>query len=163
MKKLIFSVLIIPLLAMSQENRLAVFKPLVGKTWRAEGKWSNGRPFIQEKTFEYGLDSTIVLVNTTGFVDREKGLLGKRNFGIRQYDKHTDTIKFWEFDVFGGLSTGTVQAEGKNLIYQYAYGDKTITNMWIRVNDTTWLFKVGIRQNGKWEKLYLETRFKWLR
>lgn len=159
MKNLILLVILIPVIGFSQHNPLSIFDNLMGKTWKADGNWNNGSVFKQEKTFEYSLDSTIVIVNTIGFIDQKGKRLGKRNFGIRQYDKKSDSIKFWEFDVFGGLTTGIVYAKGKNLFYQYEYGGSPITNMWEYVNDTTYNFKVGIWKNETWEQLMLETQF----
>ncbi len=159
MKNLLILLTLIPVFCFAQNKRLSIFDNLVGKTWVAEGVWQNGNPFKQEKTFEYSLDSTIVIANTLGFIDKTQTKFGKRNFGIRQYDKNSDSIRFWEFDVFGGLNTGTVLAEGKNLFYQYEYGGMQLTNMWEFVNDRIYNFKVGIRKNGRWAKLFLNTKF----
>jgi len=159
MKNLILIVFLIPVIGFSQNKQLAMFDNLIGKTWKADGNWNNGSEFKQEKTFEYSLNSTIVIVNTIGFIDQERTKLGKRNYGIRQYDKKSGTIKFWEFDVFGGLTTGIVFTKGRNLFYQYEYAGSQITNMWEFVNDTTYNFKVGIWKNETWEKLLLDTQF----
>jgi len=159
MKNLILLFILIPLIGFSQNKQLSIFDNLIGKTWKADGNWNNGSEFKQEKTFEYSLDSTIVIVNSIGFIDQERTKLGKRNFGIRQYDKKSDSIKFWEFDVFGGLTTGIVFAKDKNLYYQYEYGGSEITNMWEYVNDTTYNFKVGIWKNETWEQILLNTKF----
>ena len=159
MKNLILLFLLIPAISFCQNKPLSIFDKLMGKTWKANGNWKNGSEFIQEKTFEYYLDSTIVIVNTIGFIDPKGTKLGKRNLGIRQYDKKSDSIKFWEYDVFGGLTTGIVFAKGKNLFYQYEYGGSQITNMWEYVNDTNYNFKVGIFKNETWEQLMLETQF----
>ena len=159
MKNLIILVILIPLMGLSQGKELSLFNSLMGKTWKADGNWNDGSKFKQEKTFEYDLDSTIVIVNTIGFTDQERTKLGKRNYGIRQYDKKSDAVRFWEFDVFGGLTTGFVFTEGNNLFYKYEYKGSQITNMWELVNDTTFNFKVGIWKNGDWEQLFLDTQF----
>ena len=159
MKNFILLFIVIPLIGFSQNKQLSIFDNLIGKTWKADGNWNNGSEFKQEKTFEYSLDSTIVIVNSIGFIDQERTKLGKRNFGIRQYNKNSDSIKFWEFDVFGGLTTGIVFAKDKNLYYQYEYVGSEITNMWEYVNDTTYNFKVGIWKNETWEQILLNTQF----
>ena len=98
-------------------------------------------------------------MESIGFVDKAQTKLGPRNHGVRQFDEETNTIKFWEFDVFGGLTKGTVFAEGKNILYQYKYGNSVVTDMWEYVDDATYNFKVGNYENGKWKQVYLSTKF----
>ncbi|MGV6845473.1 MAG: hypothetical protein ACWA42_05025 [Lutibacter sp.] len=159
MKNLIIIIIFVPILGIGQENKLSIFRNLIGNKWKAEGTWFNGKPFKQIKTFEYNLDSTIIVAKTNGFIDKKLTKLGNRNYGIRHYDKKSDTVKFWEFDVFGGLTTGIVFAKGKNIFYQYDYGKSRITNLWEFVNVNTYNFKVGIQKNGKFDQLFLETKF----
>lgn len=144
----------------SQKNKLEIFDNLISKTWKAEGNWGDGSPFFQETAFSYSLDSMLVVVNSIGFTNKEQTKTGLRNHGLRQFDKTSNNILFWEFDVFGGLTKGTVHAEGKNIIYNYAYGDSQVTDMWEHVNDSTYNFKVGSYKNGIWKKIYLNTQFK---
>ena len=106
------------------------------------------------------LDSTIVIAKSIGFINKEQTKLGLRNHGIRQYDKITKSIKFWEFDVFGELTKGSVFSEGKNIVYQYTYGTSTVTDMWEYVNDSTYNLIVGTYENGEWKQVYLSTKFK---
>ncbi|KZS38993.1 hypothetical protein AWE51_10525 [Aquimarina aggregata] len=143
----------------SQDSKLSMFDNLVEKTWKAEGNWGDGSKFVQEIKFEYSLDSTLVITNAIGFVDKEQTKLGKRNHGIRQFDKELNSIKFWEFDVFGGLTEGVVFSKDKNIIYQYEYGGSNVTDMWEYVNDSTYNFKVGNYKDGVWKQLYLSTQF----
>ncbi len=143
----------------SQDSKLSMFDNLVEKTWKAEGNWGDGSKFVQEIKFEYSLDSTLVITNAIGFVDKEQTKLGKRNHGIRQFDKESNSIKFWEFDVFGGLTEGVVFSKDKNIIYQYEYGGSNVTDMWEYVNDSTYNFKVGNYKDGVWKQLYLSTQF----
>ena len=79
------------------QNSLSIFEPFVNKTWKAEGTWGDGSKFIQETTFSYSLDKSIVIANSIGFVDKEQSKLGPRNHGIRQFDDETGKIQFWEF------------------------------------------------------------------
>jgi len=156
---LFFVLLFSSLTLMGQKTELSIFDPLVSKTWKAEGNWGDGSKFVQEISFEYGLKATIVLVKSMGFIDKEQTQLGVRNHGIRQFDTVSGQVKFWEFDVFGGRTEGIVIAEGKNILYQYKYGNSLVTDMWEYVNDTTYNFKVGDYQNGMWKQIYLDTQF----
>lgn len=152
-------ILLIPFLSHGQNIPLSIFEHLVGKTWKAEGNWGDGSKFSQEIDFKYSLDRSIVIAESIGFVDEAQTQLGMRNHGIRQYDPASNTIKFWEFDVFGGLTEGIVINEGKNIIYQYQYGDAKVTDKWEYVNDSTYNFKVGEYVNGQWSQIYLSTQF----
>ena len=160
MKKLFLFTVLIPLIGYAQQSELAFFNHLVGKTWAAEGSWGDGTKFKQETSFSYSLDSTIVIANSKGFTNVAQTTYGMRNHGIRQFDKTSKTLRFWEFDVFGGRTEGTVMASGKNIMYQYAYGEATITDMWEYVDENTYNFIVGSYQDGKWQQTYLKTQFK---
>lgn len=159
MRNLILLFILIPIIGFGQNNELSIFENLVGKTWVAEGSWGDGSKFKQELVFKYSLDSTIVITNAIGFIDKEQTKLGERNHGIRQYDKESDTIKFWEFDVFGGLTKGIVFVKDKNIYYQYDYGGTQVTDMWEFVNDSTYNFKVGSWEEGVWKQVYLNSQF----
>ncbi len=152
---------LVPMSIIGQANELSVFDNLIHKTWSAEGRWENNGPqFKQEITFQFDLENTIIIADSKGFIDKEQTKFGHRNHGIRQYDKASNTIKFWEFDVFGNVTSGTVFAEGKNIIYQYKYGESVLTDMWEYVDESTYNFKVGTYNNGTWEQIYLNTVFK---
>lgn len=159
LKLLLFVTFLSSMLSFGQDSTLSIFDNLVSKTWKAEGKWGDGSKFVQEITFNYSLDKTLVLAESIGFVDKTQTKLGPRNHGVRQFDTKTNTIKFWEFDVFGGLTEGTVFAEGKNIIYQYKYGNSVVTDMWEYVDDKTYNFKVGSYENREWKQVYLSTQF----
>jgi hypothetical protein len=143
----------------AQGSKLSLFEQLVGKTWKAEGNWGNGMKFVQETTFKYDLQKTIVIAESIGFVDKAQTKLGPRNHGVRQFDAQSETIKFWEFDVFGRVTEGIVFAEGKNIIYQYQYGTTVVTDMWEYVDEKTYNFKVGSYVDGEWKQVFLSTQF----
>ena len=145
--------------AVAQDHPLSAFENLIDKTWKASGKWGDGSKFQQEITFQYSLNKSIVIASSIGFIDQEQTKLGPRNHGIRQYDKASNSIKFWEFDVFGGLTYGTVIIEEKNILYQYEYGGTLVTDLWEYVDDNTYHFKVGIRKEGVWDQVLLSTQF----
>ena len=159
-KKYWFLIILIPFLGVGQNNQLQGFDNLVNKTWVAEGEWRNGSKFKQEVSYIFDLNNSIVVTNSKGFTNQEQTEYGNRNHGIRQYNAEKDKIEFWEFDVFGGVTKGTVQIEDKNIWYHYQYGDATISDCWEYLDDTTYKFTVGIFKDDKWEAVYLRTVFK---
>ena len=160
MKKLFLLILLIPFISKAQENPLEIFRPLENYIWSAEGKWGDGSTFKQDISLEFSLNDKIVKVESMGFTNTEQTELGLRNHGIRQYDEKSNKIRFWEFDVFGTLTEGTVENDGKNLIYRYDYGGTFVTEMWIYENEKTYGFIVGVYDDGKWKQKFLETEFK---
>jgi len=157
---LLIITLTISSISFSQKADLSIFKNLVNKTWKAEGKWGDGNSFKQEITFTYSLDSSIITTKTIGFLNKEQTELGQRNLGIRQVDEKTGAIKFSEYDIFGGLTEGTVTTIGKNIIYQYQYGNFFVTDIWEYVDENTYNFKVGDYKKGIWKEVFLKTQFK---
>lgn len=161
MKTIMYSVLFLfSVLTFGQNNNLSMFNNLIGKTWKAEGKWNNGDKFLQEIQINSSLNGSIIMTESIGFIDKDLTKLGLRNYGIRQFDKASNTVKFWEFDVFGGLTQGIVITARKNIIYHYNYGNLKVTDMWEFVDNSTYNFKVGEYKNGQWIKIFLETQFK---
>ena len=146
--------------AFANDNPLAAFDNLIGRTWTAEGKWGNGSAFKQVATFEYGLNDRIVVVRSQGFTDQAQTKFGDRNHGVRQFDAATETIRFWEFDTFGGVTEGTVRVDGKNLYYEYEYGGTRVTDLWQWVDDNTYNYIVGTLVDGKWGAKFIETTFR---
>jgi hypothetical protein len=161
MKNLLLIIsLFISSIAFCQEQDLSAFKNLVNKTWKAEGKWGDGNSFYQEITFAYSKDSSIITTKTIGFLNKEKNELGQRNLGIRQLDEKTGTIKFSEYDIFGGLTEGKVTVKDKNILYEYQYGKVAVIDLWEYVDDNTYNFKVGDLKKGVWKEVFLKTQFK---
>ncbi|WP_422351292.1 hypothetical protein [Flagellimonas sp.] len=160
MKKiLVLSLLLAGFLNAQAQEPLSVFEPLMGKTWSAEGNWGDGSKFKQDINFRYDLNKKLVIAESNGYTNREQTTYGPRNHGIRQYDEASKTIKFWEFDVFGGVTEGTVIANGKDIIYTYAYGESLVTDYWEYIDDHTYNFIVGSYENGEWKQKYLSTQF----
>lgn len=143
----------------AQQRALSVFEPLMGRTWEANGTWGDGTNFKQEIAFEYSLDSTLVITQSKGFTNQEQSRYGHRNHGIRKLDNASNTIVFWEFDVFGGVTQGKVTCEGKNIYYQYPYGESVVTDLWEFIDHNTYNFIVGDYSEGEWKQKYLETQF----
>ncbi|MEO0900715.1 MAG: hypothetical protein AAFY00_01410 [Bacteroidota bacterium] len=144
----------------AQENPLSIFENLMNKTWFAEGNWGDGSKFKQEITFSYDLSNTLIIANSKGYTNSEQTEYGARNHGIRKYNPETNVIDFWEFDIFGGVTQGTVKTQGRNIIYTYSYGESIVTDAWEYVDENTYNFKVGNYANGQWEQVYLSTQFK---
>ena len=158
--KLALFLFLVPLVMCSQDHKLQGFDHLVNKTWVANGKWSNGDVFKQEVSFNYDLNKTIVITNSKGFINQDKSEYGNRNHGVRQYNAKEDKIEFWEFDVFGGVTQGTVEIKGKDIYYHYSYGESLVTDCWKYVDDKTYRFTVGSYKDGKWGAIYIQTDFK---
>ncbi|MBT8186137.1 MAG: hypothetical protein HKP38_06670 [Croceitalea sp.] len=125
----------------------------------AQGTWGDGTKFKQEVTFSYALDNSLVIAKSLGFTNKEQTKYGPRNHGIRKYDAASQSLVFWEFDAFDGVTTGKIWFEGKNHYYQYVYGEQAITDGWEYVDDDTYNFRVGSFEDGKWNQIYLETQF----
>lgn len=159
MKKLLL-LFLLPIVLQAQNNPLAMFKPLQGGIWAAEGTWGDGSTFKQEIRVTFSLKDKIVKVNSKGFTNEAQTEFGLRNHGIRQYDPATKAVRFWEFDVFGNVTQGIVKQEGKNIIYSYDYGGTQVTEMWQYKDENTYDFIVGIYKEGHWEQKFLETVFR---
>ena len=145
--------------ANAQERSLSVFDPLVNSTWQANGQWGDGSAFKQQIHFRESLNGKVIIADSKGFTNKEQTNYGNRNHGIRWYDQEGGKLRFWEFDVFGGLTQGEVSSQAKNIIYTYNYGGTEVTDMWEFVNDSTYNFKVGSYSNGQWQQVYLNTQF----
>lgn len=162
MKKLVILILSIFCFSSlySQSLLQETFAPLLNKTWKAEASWGNGGKFKQEVIFETPLDGNIILAKSKGYTNQEQTVYGWRNFGIRKFDTSGENIRFWEYDVFGGLTEGVVLPKGKDLFYQYNYGGTELTDCWQYVNDSTYNFIVGVYADDEWKQTYLETTFR---
>jgi len=136
-----------------------MFDPLVGKTWKAMGVWGDGTRFEQKTTFRYELSGTLIISKSKGFTNREQTAYGNRNFGIRQYDTKNKKIRFWEYDIFGSLTTGEVIMQRNKIIYSYKYGNSNMADVWEFVDEKTYSFKVVNFDNGKIGEAYLSTEF----
>lgn len=146
--------------SLAQEASLAPFNCLIGDSWKAEGTWGDGSIFKQEISFEYSLDKQLIVTKTSGFTDQDQSSFGQRNLGIRKFDQKSTGVIFWEFDIFGGVTKGTVSFADKDIIYKYKYGNSSLTETWKYVDDDTYNYIVGVFENGKWQKKYLETQYK---
>lgn len=142
MEKFVFIItLLICQSLLAQDGELAIFENLAGSTWVAEGKQLGGHDGKTVKEISLGLDGKIVKV-LTYTTDPKTLEFGLRNEGIRIFNSSTQAIEFYEFDKHGGVSKGVVIVEGKNLHYQYVYGDLLLRDSWIYNSDNEYTYKV---------------------
>ena len=77
----------------------------------------------------------------------------------RQYDREAEVIRFWEFDVFGGVTEGIVRTDGQDIWYEYEYGESRLTDVWELKDETTYKYTIGEHDGETWTVVYLETEF----
>ena len=157
---LLLIAMFLPVLAIGQTTNLSHFQNFVGGKWQMEGKWSNGKTFKQEVVFNWGLNKNIVKVKTFGVTNPQTGEYGLRNEGIRAWNKEKNTIEFWEFDLFGGITEGTCNFEGKNLFYLYNYHGEELKESWIYIDENTYSYEIASVKDGNVIKSYLKSIYK---
>jgi hypothetical protein len=147
-----------PLADRTPELRTA-FSPLVGKTWRAAGKWWSGVEFRQEVRFDWNLEKQIVVAAGKGFIEPPTQAWGQRNFGTRYWNKEENTFQFSNHELSGGKTEGTITLKDGDIYYHYDYNGIQMTDLWEKVDEKTYNFKVGLFEDGKWTKEFLNTQF----
>lgn len=150
---------------LTREDAIRQYSALTGATWETRGKWKSGADYHQTIVVETELTRNIFIVKTQDYIDSKKYDNARRNYGIRAWDNQEKKMKFWEFDVFGGITTGEVKFEGNNIyhIYQYPAKDgsiKWLADAWIYVDKNTYVFKVCEYDNGKLGKELLKSEYK---
>jgi hypothetical protein len=158
----LFFHLIATILMLQQNATASVFSAhenLVGGTWKAESQWSDGTPFKSHVSYEWALDGTILKTKTFGNIRRDGYEFGLRNEGIRAYDGAHKEMVFFEFDIFGGITSGTIKYDGKNIFYQYSYetGEETmqLTDSWEYQDEDHYDYTVGVYEDGHWKQKFL--------
>lgn len=163
MKKLYFVLIfliILPVFLKAQEfSSLNKFSDLTEGIWLTEGKWANGESFKQEVDFSWGLNQKIIKVKTYGTINPETKEYGLRNEGIRSYNVKDSVIQFWEFDIYGGVTSGICYFENRNLYYEYDYNGEKLREAWLYVNDNTYNYQIGSLKNGKLDKVYMKSSY----
>jgi hypothetical protein len=152
-------------LPQTKEETYEVYANLMGGKWETKGKWGSGGEYHQEIIVEMELTRNIFTVKTHDFIDSKQFDNAQRNYGIRAWDKQEQKMKFWEFDVFGGIITGEVIVEGNNIYHIYQYPDNkggvlTLADAWIYVDKDTYTFKVSEFNNGKLGMEYMTSTYK---
>jgi hypothetical protein len=159
-RNIIFVFLVLSsLIVGAQRNPMGAFKYLVGSSWVSEGMQLGGFEGETVHEMELGLDGKIVKVRTFT-TDPNTGELGIRNEGIRTYNAKTDRLEFYEFDKFGGITTGTIRTQGKNIHFEYTYDGLAVRESWIYKTENEYHFILGTWEDGEWSKKFYETIFK---
>ena len=149
----------------TKEDAFSIYSNLLGGRWEAKGTWEKGQEFHQEIEVSLELTKTIFTVKTFEYNLSAQFDNFQRNYGIRAWDKQEKQMKFWEFDVFGGIISGEVLFNGNDIyhVYQYPNGQgKTLSlaDAWIYVDKDTYTFRVCEFVDGKLGKEYMSSTFK---
>ncbi len=160
MRILIFLLFCMVSVNAQESSLIKAFQPLLHKTWVAEGQWGDSTLFKQEISFTQGLEGNLVITESMGFVDQAQTQWGERNHGIRKWDESCQCIRFWEYDISGGITEGKIAVEGNNLYYTYDYGGTSVTDAWVKNDNMSYSFTVGTMENGSWKQKFLETEFR---
>lgn len=148
----------------TKEDSYEIYSNFVGGKWETKGTWKSGASFHQVIVVEPELTKNIFTVKTHDYIDSKKYDHSRRNYGIRAWDNKEKKMKFWEFDVFGGITSGEVVIDGKNIYHVYPYtmdnGEtKQLADAWIYINDDTYTYKIAEYADGKLGKEYMSSKY----
>jgi hypothetical protein len=148
----------------AKQEVYAAYNNLVQGKWETKGKWAGGAEFHQVVDVEYELTKNIFTVRTYDYIDSKLFDNSQRNYGIRAWDKKEGKMKFWEFDVFGGIIQGEVFNKGRDIYHAYEYtssnGSKMhLADIWIYVDANTYTFKVCEYKNGQPGKEFMASTY----
>jgi len=142
---------------------LVVFENLLEGKWKGDGKWNNGMVFKQMIKYSPGLGGKIITVYTQGNISKTGFRWGDRSYGVRQWDDSTKSIRFWEFDVFGGRTEGIVLSRNQDIFYTYNYdsgeGIIELSEVWLFVGKDEYGFRIGVYEGNEWKKVFLDGKF----
>ena len=102
-----------------------------------------------------GAGNKFFTCTTDGIVDKKTKATGTRSQGIRAWDSETESFKFWEFDVFGEITEGSIVIDGNDIYFIYKYDGKIVTDAWMQKNKNTYEFIVGAQNGDKWIDVYV--------
>ena len=139
----------------AQDHPLSAFENLMGKTWVVEGTWGNGTKYKKETVFEFAFSKTLVVEKSDGFTDSLQTQFGPRNYGVRQFNPSDSSIRFYEYDVFGGLTQGEVIVEDQDIRYKYEYGGYTLMDIWMYESEDRYRYVVTEFKDGAISEQYL--------
>lgn len=155
---LVVSALIFSVGMSGQANKKAAydaFSNLVGGEWQVNAATTDGKPFKQQLTVEWGAGKSFFKSSANGIVNKDTKETGLRNEGVRAWDETSGSFRFWEFDVFGGITEGTIVIEGDDIFFIYEYGGKIVTDAFMKKNKNTYEYIVGVRSSGVWTEVYI--------
>src|SRR5687767_12638285 len=150
---------------LTKEESFKIYSNLVGGKWETKGKWANGGEYHQDIIVEPKLTKNIFTVKTHDYIDSKQFDSARRNYGVRAWDEKASKMKFWEFDVFGGIINGEIVIDGNNIYHVYDYANKKgetkkLVDAWIYVDKDTYTFKVAEYEQGKPGKEYMSSTLK---
>jgi len=148
-----------------KQDIYAAYTNLVAGKWETKGKWASGGEFHQVVDVEHDLSGNIFTVRTYDHIDSKKFNHSQRNFGIRAWDKNEKKMKFWEFDVFGGITEGEVFSKGHDIYLTYEYRSRNgsvmqLADIWIYQDTNTYTFRVCEYSNGQVGRELMSTTYK---
>lgn len=155
----------LPLLVSAQDNiMLLPFEPLMNATWKAEGKWKDGKPLKQDVVYKWSDDREEVLMKTNSYLDLSFIQFGHFSDGFHKWDSLKNVITFKVKDVQGNVIDGTVKTQQKTIMYKYNHtlpsGEVIgMTDALIWIKPDKYMFKVGTMEGEEWKDVYLETYF----
>ena len=155
---IVISQLLVATLAFAQQHPLEAFKNLAGSTWVSEGEQLGGYKGKTEKQFAFGLEGRIIKVKTFS-TDPKTLEFGLRNEGIRAWNAQDSLIYFYEFDKFGGITTGQIRIQGKDLHYEYQYQGLMLRDSWQYIDPDRYHYTVGVWDKGAWKQKFHESEF----
>jgi hypothetical protein len=150
-------------LAEAQNKHLSHYDNLLGGMWVTDAEWEDGTPFKLEIEYYYGLSNQIIKTRTMGNISATAYEHGLRNEGIIAWNQEDELIQFWEFDIFGGITSGSSELSNGKILYHYSYkmGDQSysLTDMWEYIDDNQYKYIVGEYdpENQSWKQIYLNT------
>ena len=150
--------------SLDRASSYALFASLLG-TWETKGTWKSGAPYHQQIVVENALTGNIFTASTQDFVDSKQFDDSRRNYGVRAWDQQEKKMRFWEFDVFGGITKGEIIFEGRNIFFVYDYHDRNgkarkMADAWVYVDQNTYQFSIAEYKNGKLGTPFMSSIYK---
>lgn len=141
------------------DNPLMKLRNLIGGTWKIEGQWKNGDKFEQRITNEWGVGQKIIKSQTFGIINPETNITGLRSEGIRAFNAQNGQIEFWEFDIFGGITTGKILIDENKIIFEYVYntpnGKFQMRDVWEKDSNDKYRYSILQNRNDEWNIIML--------
>lgn len=161
----LFSLFVFPFFVSAQGNiMLLPFEPLMNATWKAEGKWKDGKPFKQDVAYAWSASEQEVSMTTDSYLDSANTKFGRFATGVHVWDSVSNSIRFKITDIHGKVIDGTVVTKQKTIMYKYNYplpsGEVVgMTDALIWIKPDKYMYKVGTMEGEEWKEVYLETYF----
>ena len=143
---------------------LMPFEALMNATWKAEGKWKDGKPFKQEVSYSWSEDEETVNMVTKSYLDSTFTDFGKFSDAVHTWDTISNSIIFQVKDIHGNVIDGNVRTKVKTIMYEYVLENKLgmktyMTDALIWIKPDKYMFKVGTMKDDEWTEVLFETYF----